>query len=195
VYSHAYAYAMQRDWNGVERTLALRRPTGNPVGELEVGRQAAVFAVDRGQWDEALRLARDALAASEKTEPVFNAPLDRLHLLGIELLADARSQAQLTASLDAAIRDIRGRMAGKDEIDRIDLASQLQALGYLAARNGARDALGSAIAGVDTVKELAGYPLLVQMQTVLHAELDRLHGRPAEAVRRLAPLVAKDEAI
>src|SRR5690606_10539048 len=82
-----------------------------------------------------------------------------------------------------------------DDTDRINQANQLQALGYLAARNGTRAAVQQAIGSVEAWKAHEGYPLTVQMQEILHAELERLQGRPNDAARRLGVLAARPDAL
>lgn len=195
VYFHAFAYAAQRDWVGMRRVKALRRPSDNPVTEIEVPLRDAVFTLDQGDWAEALRLAQEAAVTSEKLEPVYFGPESRIRLYQIELLAGTRTQMQLGGLLGNAVRDAAAQMQqATNDTDRINLANQLQALGYLAARNGTQAPLQQAISSVAAWPAYTGYPLTVQIQDVLRAELERLQGRPADAVRRLNLLAAKPDA-
>jgi len=196
VYFHAYAYAVRRDWAGVQRVVAMRKSTGSPVGEILVTQQAALFALDQGHWADALRHAQDAADTSAKLEPVYQGPTDRVVLLAYQQLAGVQSQAQRAAVLGDAIRDAALRMRqAEDDADRFNQASQLQVLAYLAARNGTSTAVRQAAASVDAWKAHAGYPLIVQMQAVLGAELERLQGRPAQAAQQLNMLVARPDAL
>lgn len=195
VYFHAYAYASRRDWANVQRVVALRKPTGTPTGELEVAREAALLALDKGQWEEALRLSRDALQVAETLDAVYTAPENRIRLYEVEWLAGMRSPAQMADVLGAAIRDVGQPLPEDDQIALAYQAHRLQTLAYLAARNGTATALRDAIARVDAWKQHANYPLIVQMQSVLRAELSRLQGRPEEAVRQLAALAERPDAL
>jgi hypothetical protein len=69
----------------------------------------------------------------------------------------------------------------------------LQALGYIAARNGDRATLDGIIANVAAVG-IGGYPQDEQLQAVLLAESERLRGDAAAAAKRLAPLAAQARA-
>lgn len=195
VYFHAYAYAAQRDWRNVRRVVATRRPTGSPVGELEVVQNAAIFALDQGQWPAALQDEQQAYAASSKLEPVYQGATDHVALLAMELLAGTRSREQYAVVLNDEVHAAGQRLLDAGEVDRANQANQLQALGYLAARNGTPGVLQHAIAGVDAWPGHANYPLTVQMQEILRAELDRLQGHPEAAIRRLRTTTARPDAL
>lgn len=195
VYFHAYAYAAQRDWGNMRRVVATRKPTGSQVGELEVKQNAALFALDQGQWQAALQIEQQAYEASSTLEPVYQGATDRIALLAMQLLAGTRPHDQFLAELDADIRKAAQRMREASEVDRSNQANQLQALGYLAALNGTPVTLRHAIASVDAWPGHAGYPLTVQMQEILRAEVDRLEGHPEAAIQRLRALVGNSDAL
>jgi hypothetical protein len=195
VYFHAYAYASRRDWANAQRVVALRKSTGSPSGELEVTREAALFALDRGHWLDALRLSQDAFDAADKLGSVYTAPENRIRLHELEWLAGKRTRAQTDAILGKAIQELGRPLPEGDQIASAYRSHRLQALAYLAARNGMTPALQDAIARVDEWKGQAGYPLIVQMQSVLRAEVTRLQGRPADAVRQLAALAKRPDAL
>jgi tetratricopeptide (TPR) repeat protein len=192
VYSHAYAYAAQRDWANVEKVLASRQQTGVASGEISVPEQAALFAVDRGEWDEAIRQADEAVQAAERAEPVYAAPDERARRLSIAVVAGAdpaATRAELRSEIDAT----RARIAKADDAGRPAFLAMLQALGYIAARAGDRQALDSALQGAQA-EIAAQYPMMSQMQAVLLAEAERLDGKPAAAVARLTALAGRDDA-
>jgi putative peptide modification system cyclase len=191
VYSHAYAYAAQRDWTNVGRVLAGRRPTGVATGEIMVPEQASVFAVDRGDWAEAIRQADAAVQAAERAEPVYSGVLGRVRRLSFAAMADG-DPAATCAALAREIAVARSRIAAADESDRPAFQSLLQALGYVAARAGDRQALASVLRDAEPgIAEQ--YPMRAQMHAVLQAEAERLGGKPAEAAARLATLAARPD--
>jgi len=196
VYSYAYVYAAQRQWPDALRVVAMRKPTGSQVGELEVKQQAALLAMDRGHWGDALGDAQDAAARSNQLEPVYMGPENAIRLLAMQLLAGTHSQAEQAGMLADAMRQAASRMRlATDDTDRINQANQIQALAVLAARNGTPTLVQQAITSVEAWPSYTGYPLTVQMQLVLHAELDRLQGRAPDAVRRLQPLASRPDAL
>ncbi len=194
-YSYAYAYAMQRDWPDVERVLAQRKPTGRDSGEVGVPEQLAVLAVDRGRWDEALDQAGVAARAAAKAEPEVLGPFHRIRQLAIETLAERMPRATLVATIDREIDAIAGR-AGKLDAQGLELRiSMLQALGYLAARLDAQATLDRVIRATEEPANTDGFPLVEQMQVVLHAESERIAGKPGSALARLRGLASRPEAI
>lgn len=195
VYFHAYAYASRRDWTNVQRVVALRKPTGSPAGELEVSREAALFAVDRGQWPEALRLSQEAFDAAEHLGSVYAMPENRIRLREVEWLAGKRARSEMESILRKDVQEIGRPMPDDDQMALAYQAHWLQSLAYLAARNGTAPVLQDAIAHVDAWKGHANYPLVVQMQSVLRAELARLQGRPRDAVRQLGALAERPDAL
>lgn len=192
IHSYAYAYAAQRDWRNVGRVLALRKPTGVATAEVAVVEQAAVFALDQGRIGDALRDADEAVRAAEAAEPVYSGPHQRIRRLSIATVAGEDP----AATRDAIAREARAmeqRIDTPDMVDRMGLVPWLQALGYLAARNGDRATLENIVARAAAVG-IDGYPQAQQLQAVLVAESERLRGDAAAAAKRLAPLAAKANA-
>jgi putative peptide modification system cyclase len=194
-YSHAYAYAMQRDWASVEKILAARVSTGVATKEIDVPDQEAFFAADRGDWSEARRKAAEATAAAMEVEPLVAGTFQRVRQLAMDVLSGQVPRAQLVAGIEA-------------EIERVDVDAQrldaqyvvmrvytLQALGCLAARLDARQPLQQVLDETDRIKWLADYPLIVQMQIVLRGELERIQGHQGPATARLRELASHDDAI
>jgi hypothetical protein len=194
-FSYAYAYAMRRDWNGVQKILAQRPDTGVGSAELELPEQLAVFAVDRGRWDEALGHARDAVVAAERAEPEIAAPFERIRQLAIEALAGQAPRPGLAGRIAAQLDAIAAKRAVLDARGVGIRASMVQALGYAAARIDDAALLRRALRESEDAPDIAAYPLLGQAQVVLRAELARIEGRPGDAMALLRPLVRRPEAI
>ena len=193
VYSYAYAYAAQRDWANVAKVLASRKPTGVATAEISVPEQAALFAVDQGQWVEAMQRADEAVAAAERAEPYYAGIGERTRRLAIAMLLDPAS-ASARDALRREIAVVQSRIGKADDADLPTFLSGLQSLGYLAVMSGDRTSLGTALQGGDA-QVVAQYPMLSQMREVLLAEADRMDGKPAAAAHRLAPLATRGDSI
>ncbi len=192
IHSWAYAYAAQRDWTNVDRVLALRKPTGVPSAEVAVPEQAAVFALDQGHIGDALRDADESVRAAEAAEPMYLGPQQRIRRLSIATVVGEDPVATRAATAREA-RALAQRIDTPDVVERMGLVPWLQALGYIAARNGDRATLDGIIANVAAVG-IGGYPQDEQLQAVLLAESERLRGDAAAAAKRLAPLAAQARA-
>jgi len=71
----------------------------------------------------------------------------------------------------------------------------LLALGGLAARVDDAPLVRTALREVAKIPDTAGYPLAVQVQVVLGAELERIAGAPGDMTRRLRALAQRDDAL
>ncbi len=194
-FSYAYAYAIQRDWGGVQRVLAQRPDTGVRSAEIELPEQLAVFASDRGQWDEALAHAAEAVDAAAQAEPEIVAPAERIRQLGIEALAGRSPPGAIAARIATQLDAIAAHREGLDTRGLGLRPSMVQALGYVAARIDDAALLRRALRESEGAPEIASFPLLGQARDVLRAELARIEGRPGEAMALLRPLVARADAI
>jgi putative peptide modification system cyclase len=193
VYSWAYAYAARRDWTGVDKVVASRRPTGVASAEVAVPEQAALFAVDKGNWEDALRQADAAVQAAERAEPGYVGVEERVMQLSIRALAEGDSPA-LRAAIREAVDTVQSRIRGADEVDRLVFVSLLQRLGYIAARIGDAATLASVARTVDPAS-IAEYPQEMQLQAVLDAEGERLAGNAVAAIAGLAPVAEREDAL
>jgi putative peptide modification system cyclase len=194
-FSHAYAYAVERDWAGVQRIVDGRRNTGVATAELELPSQQALFAADRGRWDEARARAAEASAAAEKVEPVLAGTYHRIRGLAIDVLSGHAVGDEAAARIRREMEAVEANAPALGQQYPPMPAFSFQALGYLAALNGSGRSLQEAIAHAGAFADGPSYPVFVQMQAVLQAELDRIQGRPGAAVRRLRPLAGKSDAL
>ena len=194
-FSYAYAYAMRRDWGGVQKILAQRPDTGVGSAELELPEQLAVFAVDRGHWKEALGHARDAVVAADRAEPEIAAPFERIRQVMIEALAGSTPRPALAQRIAAQLDAIAARREVFDSRGLGLRTSMVQALGYVAARIDDAALVRRALRESSGAPEITTYPLLGQAQVVLRAELARMEGRPRDAMALLRPLATRTDAI
>jgi putative peptide modification system cyclase len=194
-FSHAYAYAIDRDWAGVQRIVSARRNTGVASAEVDLPSQQALFAADRGHWNEARTRAAEASAAADKVEPVVIGTYQRVRGLAIDVLSGQMAGDALAARIQHELQSVQAHDAALGHGYPPMPAFSFQALGYLAALNGSIRPLQEAIANADRFADGPSYPVFVQMQVALRAELDCLQGRPGDAVRRLRPLAGDRDAL
>jgi len=194
-FSYAYASAVRRDWAGVEKVLSQRVNTGRDSGEVELPEQRAVFAVDRGEWDDALRFAADAETAAMAAEPVVLGREERIRRLAVQVLAARESRDALVSRIEEEVAALAAVATLLDAQDPTLRPSMLHALGYLAARLDAEPVLGRIVADAGNMPLLGQYPMVEQMQRILEAELQRIRGDARGAVAALETIATADDAM
>jgi len=187
--SYLYAHAAQRDWAALDRALDELRVAGQ---DPDLHERRALLALDRGRWADARAAAADAAREAMAAEPLVRGMFHRIRALAIDVYAEAAPKPELRARLEAELQRLREDGEGLAAQYPSLPAHALQALGYLAARLDAGPLVRRVVAEVAAGPEVAQYPILVQMQEVLRAELERMEGRPAQAMQRLQPIVARD---
>src|SRR5690606_36372810 len=194
-FSHAFAYAVQDDWEGVERVLASRVPTGVDSGEVLLPDQQALLAIDRGDWGRARAQAAEATAAATSAEPLVAGTWQRIRQLAVDVASGQLPRAEAEARIAREMDRVEEDAARLDAAFASASSDALQALGYLAALVDARRPLARAIVLAERFHALDDYPLMVQLQAVLEAELARVDGRPLDAANRLRGVAAGDDAM
>ena len=193
--SYIYAFAAQRNWAEADRIAAEARAASGSGTDVDASDRQAMLDADRGHWESARTAVAAATSMAMSTEPLILGTYMRVRELGIDVYAEATTRAELLARLDAEV----ARVDAAEPQLVAQLASyhvqSLQSLGYLAARLDARPSLERIVAEVDARPWISQYPVIVQMQSVLHAELERLQGRPEQAMRRLQPLANRDDGL
>jgi hypothetical protein len=193
--SYIYAFAAQRNWTEADRIAAKARAASGSGPDVDALDRQAILDADRGRWKDARVAAAAATHAAMSSEPLVLGNYMRIRELGLDVYAEASSRAQLVARLDAEV----ARVDAAEPQLVAQLASyhvqSLQSLGYLAARLDARPSLERIVAEVDARPWISQYPVIVQMQSVLHAELERLQGKPEQAMRRLQPLADRSDGL
>jgi putative peptide modification system cyclase len=193
--SYMFAFAAQRKWTEVDRIAAEARAAKGSGNGVDASDTQAMLDADRGRWEDARAVAAATTRAAMATEPLVLGTYMRVRELGIDVYAEASPRAQLVARLDAEVA--RANEAEPQLVAQ--LASYhvqvLQALGYFAARLDAQPTLARIVAEVDAQPWISQYPVIMQVQTVLHAELERLQGKPGEAMRRLQPLAERSDGL
>ena len=194
-FSHAFAYAVQDDWQGVQRILDSRIPTGVASAEILLPDQLALLAIDRGDWDTARAKAAEAADAAMSAEPLVSGNYHRTRRLVVDVLSGQVPRAEAVARIEAGMDRVEADAARLDAGAPSMSADSLQALGYLAALLDARHPLAHAIDAVDRFPALADYPLMLQLQAVLRGELARIDGDPRAAVEQLQEVAGRDDAL
>jgi putative peptide modification system cyclase len=194
-FSHAFAYAVRDDWAGVERILARRVPTGIASGEIQLPDQIALLALDRGDWDLARERAAEATRAALASEPLVAGHYQQVRQLVVDVLSGQLPRAAALARIEAAMDAIEAEAARIGVAAPSLPAEGFQALGYLAALLDDRRLLVRATGYAARFDDIAGYPLMGQLQSVLGAELARIDGDPVAAVRTLRPIADRGDAM
>jgi putative peptide modification system cyclase len=194
-YSHAYAYAAERDWPGVQRVLDAHRKSGIATHDANLPSQKALFEVDRGRWSQARSDALEAMQIAEAGDPLMSATFFRVNGLVIDVLSGGLDHGTAEARIQRELRTTRANAAGLGAHYAPMPAYSFQALGYLAALNDSEQPLRQAIERADAFGDGGEYPLIVQTQTILRAELERIQGRPEAAVRSLRALAGADDSL
>jgi tetratricopeptide (TPR) repeat protein len=192
-YSHAYAYAMRRDWAGVARVLEGRR-FESPIDRVDDAEYATLFAADRRQWDEAIAQSRRAVELAADMGPLLVADA-RVRQLAVETAAGRTPAAALAARIRGEMATLDANAAQLDaELPRGRMFALL-ALGDLAARVDDAELVRASLRAVAEIPDAPNYPLAVQLQAVLAAELERIEGMPGDATRRLRALADRGDAL
>jgi putative peptide modification system cyclase len=192
-YSHAYAYASRRDWQGAARVVGAIRAAG-ALDQVDAADNAALFAADRGDWDEAVSQAAQAERLADASGQPIWSWTERVRKLSVDVLAARASKETLLADVRRALGGIDADAPGLDAEFASFRASLAQALGVIAARLDDATLVRECMRRAAAVPGASAYPMVQQMQLVLGAEAERIEGKPAEATRQLKALAATAEA-
>jgi putative peptide modification system cyclase len=189
--AYAHVYASMRRWDEAEARLAKQQATGVPAADFEQRLPEFIYPLDRGRWDDA-RAAVDRLVAdAEAVGPPLH---DALRLAALSLRAYAPDRG-FASDLRAFVAELEGRLAASSRLDRRHLGFALLASGWMAAHDGDVATARRAIAVAGELPETRQFQANADMLTAVEAELEIADGRAAEAIARLAPRVAADDAL
>jgi putative peptide modification system cyclase len=193
-YSHADAYAVQRNWSAVDRVLGENR-VETAFDRVQAAQQEALFAADRRHWDEALSKAALATRIARDADPVVTAVEARIGELAIQVAAARAPKPELASLIRRELANLDDNAAKIDaQLPRLRI-SAIQALGVLAARVDDARLATECMRRVDAMPAAAGYPAAEQVQAVLAAELERIARSPGAATTRLRDLAGSDAAL
>lgn len=194
-FSHAFAFAVQDDWAGMQRVLARRVPTGDAVGEILLPDQLALIAIDRGEWDLARARAAEATRAALASEPLVAGHYQQVRQLVVDVLSGQLPREQAVARIAGTMDAIDAAAARMEPAAPSMPTESFQALGYLAARLDDRRLVARALERAKRYPDIPGNPLMEQLQTVLEAELVRIDGDPGAAASALRAVVSRPDAM
>ncbi|MDQ2703030.1 MAG: putative peptide modification system cyclase [Pseudomonadota bacterium] len=194
-YSLAFAHAVQDDWDGADRALAQRIPTGAASIESLAPAERALIAADRGDWASARQLSAEATKAAMKAESQFAGPSLRFTQLAVEVAAAQLPRAELLSRIDQEFDWLRANDERLESMVGGFSISMAQALGYMAARLDAGDRVQAALDATVRFGQVDAYPMMGQMDLVLRAELERISGAPGDACRDLGRLAGRGQAM
>ena len=193
-YSRAFAHAAQRQWDQVDRLLGEMRVEG-PLAQARHAQHQALFAADRGDWEQALAHAATATRIATEADPVVASVESRILELAVAVTAGRRPRSDMLAAIRNELAVLHDRRAEIDaQLPRLRM-SGVQALCYMAARLDDAALVETCTRRVDAMPGIAGFPVAGQVQAVLAAELERIRRSPGEATQRLRELAADDTAL
>jgi putative peptide modification system cyclase len=194
-YDFARAYAAKREFGNAFRVLGTDPARDMAVDDLRKPLHNMLFALDQGQWRNASAHAQAGVRGAEKAEPLMAAPVWRIQALSIDALSGSKPKANLERALLAELSRIR---VTAEDTDRVaSNFSEILALsvGVAGASIDSRPVVAAALAQLRGSRDLAGFPLMEQLHVVLEAEAERLAGKPADAIARLAPIARTEIAL
>jgi len=191
VFAYMYPAAAQRRWAEVDRMFGARRGTGVRTAEVGVPYHRMLFAIDRGQWQDAQVAGLQAYADAKAAEPLIAARAAHAQLLALQAWRETDPPQQLQRRLLAQLDDVGHARTQLEQVYEVADDAFVLFLGYAGARADLLPVVERALGDVHAVE---AYPMLAEMREVLLAERDRLRGRPALSVERLRPLARSIQA-
>lgn len=153
---------------------------------------AVVTWVDRGQWEDAAKAARDWLDQAKADDDVLESLRARAAIASVAVFS---GQGDALASLTALVVALDAQGAEADAIyPPISTELRLYA-GLLSAYRGDRAGVEAALQRTQDSTVIRDYPTVAQLQNVVLAEQERLAGKPRAAIARLAPLARQHTAL
>ena len=185
---HAYAHAVNRQFDLAQQTLGGEAKTGFAGAELDTRLPDITLPLDQGRYDEAVQAAHDLANA-----PV-EAPLQKRTYFGTWLSlrsygASAPSQREWSDYAAAALATAR-RPKDPDEVNATFAA--LHGASML-ARLGAVEEASKIVDALATSGPALGYPALDDMLAIANAELALKGGKPHDALTVLRPRLTGSE--
>ncbi len=187
---HAEAYAARRDFAGARKVLGLQTATGKENVDLDQRLAEVSFALDQGQWSEALAAADElADAASRLPDGTDDGRWRAIALSLRAYLPDPEFKRDLASFLD----DRLARLPAANALDRRQWTFELLAAGWMAAHAGdialSRRALDASLGKAEL------FPANAAMAAVVEAEIALAEGRPQQAADRLRDAMANGHEI
>ncbi|MGH8182529.1 MAG: putative peptide modification system cyclase [Rhodanobacteraceae bacterium] len=187
---YASAYAAQREFSKAETLLAKGKASGTGSSDIIDSTFPIAMTVDQGDWMQADKLLANARAQASSLGPRIMGRYTGM-TLSLQALDGTSAVAQVTALKDYVAAEEKV-FAKADPVDRHELRFHIALAAYLAARTGdatlAKRALAVAGPASDT-----DMPILDNLLDVVRAEIERVSGKPEDALAILKPLVNGSE--
>lgn len=189
--AYAEVYAAMRRFDDAERIRRLTRPVGLEAVAFEQRLSDISFALDQGQWQQALDEARQQAAEGPGVSKLNGWTARGLYLGLRHLDPDAAFEDDLKAYL----RGQAGLLRGASRFERRHLVFEVLAAGWMAARTGEPALAREALEAVAPWPEKDSFPANADMALTLQAELDLAAGRADEAAESLRARAVTSEAL
>lgn len=187
---YASVYAAQRRFNQATVLLAKGKASGTDSFDVINRAFLIAMALDQGDWPQAHKLLAETQAQADSLDPRI---ASRYAGMGLSLHAlDGTSASVQLVALKDYLANAEKTLAKADSVDRHELRFQVALAAYLTAQAGdtvlAKHAL--IIAGLASDADM---PVLDNMLAVAQAAIDRVSGKPEDALAILKPLVNGSE--
>lgn len=191
-FDYANAYAVTRDYANAKKILARNTNSGPAVGELRTRLHDMLSALDQGHWKAAQAAAAKGSSLASQVEPVLAGAEWRVHDLTTMVFSRSLPKEQLERRIASELTRVEDGAHQTDALAANYSELLTISLGYLGSSIDSLANVQQALRTLAKSKDVAGYPLMLQMREVLLAEQDRLSGKPKLALTRLSELEQAD---
>lgn len=187
--AYAEALATLRRYDEASRVLGLGQDTGLDAVSFEQRLPRVSFALDQGQWDDALDQARGLADEGASVSTLTGWAAEGMSLGLRQYTPDAAFPADLAAYLRSQV----SLLPDASRLERRHLVFHVLAAGWMAARHDRAALAHEALDAVEGLPELQNFPANADMARVLRAELALQAGDPGAALDVLAARHATGE--
>jgi putative peptide modification system cyclase len=187
---HVLVYAAQRKFPDAAAVIARSKPTNIASVDIIDTSVRTAMAVDQGDWQHADRLLEAGKAQARLLGPRALGRYEGISL-SLHALGGTPAKAQVAALVDYLAKE-KNALTRADPTDRSELKFQIVLAAYLAAHAGDTGLAERALA-IAAPASGAGTPVLGNLREVARAEIQRVLGKPEDALAILKPLLTGSE--
>jgi putative peptide modification system cyclase len=186
---YAETYAATRRYAAARKVLASQTTSGDLSEDVEQRLSEISFAVDQGQWGNALKAATVLEPLARKA-----APLTGRTYRGIGLsLRSYDPDTAFRTDLRNYLQQQTALLAEADALDRRHLLFEILSAGWMAANTGDVETARLSLTTAGEAAREGGFPANSDMALLVQAELNIAGGKPADAVTALQPRIEQGD--
>jgi putative peptide modification system cyclase len=183
---HVELLAAERNFVQAAAALAQSRDSGVAGNDVFRWRVRVLLAADQGQYDEALRLADEAVTAASAAGPLYQRAFEGMRA---SLLVFGQAPAAAD-KLRAFARTELAAARNAEDLDRNNAIETSLFAAYLAARSGAVELAESILGEIGALADASEYPNTTNLAAIARAEVQRARGNADRAVALLRPFAS-----